>query len=241
MMAALTAAVLVGARAPSRPGPEPVFVPVWEQLVRSGLVAAGPTEGGAATALGAAATAVPIAPIRDTTPSGRAPAPGATHAHDRPSLESEPDSRPAATTAPRTSSSSGSSSTSGSGTSGTSSSGWAWPIVGQITQGFGADHRGIDILADAGDAVRAAHAGRVTEVGYLTSCGGLEIRMDIGGGMDTRYMHLSAESVSVGESVALGEVIGRVGATGCATGTHLHLGVRVDGTYVDPLRYLPSR
>jgi murein DD-endopeptidase MepM/ murein hydrolase activator NlpD len=153
------------------------------------------------------------------------------------SVTSEAESKPRSSGSSSGTTSSASTS-SGSG-SGGSSSGWAWPIKGQITQYFGGDHRGIDILADYGDTVRSAHAGRVTEVGYLSSCGGLEIRMDIGGGMDTRYMHLSAESVSVGDSIALGEVIGRVGESGCATGPHLHLGVRVNEVYVDPLRYLP--
>ena len=57
-------------------------------------------------------------------------------------------------------------------------------------------------------------------------------------GSSTRYAHLSAVAVSPGQSVAKGDVIGEVGATGRATGPHLHYETRIDGEPVDPMRFL---
>ena len=130
---------------------------------------------------------------------------------------------------------------------GTGSSGWHWPLIGPITQYFGQTltkygfHQGIDIDGDTGDPVRAARSGVVVVAGYADECGGLQVRIDHGGGLLTWYRHLSAIDVSVGDGVAAGARIGRVGATGCATGSHLHFGVSLDGNFVDPLHYLPPR
>lgn len=124
---------------------------------------------------------------------------------------------------------------------------WQWPLIGPITQYFGQTltkygvHQGIDIDGDTGDAVRAARAGKVTVAGYADACGGLQVRIDHGDGMTTWYRHLSRVLVGVGKRVSVGAVIGRVGATGCATGSHLHFGVQKGSTFVDPLRYLPRR
>lgn len=130
-------------------------------------------------------------------------------------------------------------SSNGSTGSGTYSAGWQWPLRGQITRYFSSTHLGIDILGQAGETFVAAHAGKVIGVGYLTSCGGLQIHVDVGGGMENWYQHLSATLVSVGDVISAGTRIGRVGSTGCATGPHLHFGVRVNGTFVNPLKYLP--
>ncbi len=128
-----------------------------------------------------------------------------------------------------------------------SSSGWGWPLVGPLTQRFGESltkygyHQGIDIDGDTGDPVRAARTGRVILAGYGDSCGGIQIQLDHGGGLQTWYRHLSAVSVKVGQQVDLGQIVGRVGNTGCSLGSHLHFAVRAGGTFVDPLRYLPRR
>ena len=128
---------------------------------------------------------------------------------------------------------------------GTSSSGWQWPLLGPITQRFGQTlteygfHQGIDVDGDTGDPVRAARAGVVVVAGHADECGGLQVRIDHGGGLLTWYRHLSAIETAVGARVPAGTVIGRVGATGCAFGSHLHFGVSDDGEFVDPLRYLP--
>jgi len=129
----------------------------------------------------------------------------------------------------------------------TSSTGWTWPLIGRITQRFGESltkygfHQGIDIDGDTGDPVRAARAGRVTLAGKGDSCGGIQVHIDHGGGIETWYRHLSAVSVKVGQQVKGGQVVGKVGNTGCSLGSHLHFSVRRNETFVDPLKYLPPR
>jgi murein DD-endopeptidase MepM/ murein hydrolase activator NlpD len=126
-------------------------------------------------------------------------------------------------------------------------SGWRWPLKGPITQYFGQTltqygvHQGLDIDGQTGDPVVAAHAGTVVVAGHYDSCGGLEVHIDHGGGVVSWYRHLSRVDVSVGRSVAAGTRIGLVGATGCATGSHLHFAIRIGTTFVDPLPYLPAR
>jgi murein DD-endopeptidase MepM/ murein hydrolase activator NlpD len=129
----------------------------------------------------------------------------------------------------------------------TVAAGWRWPLIGPITQYFGQRltvygfHQGIDIDGDTGDPVRAAHSGRVVVAGNYDDCGGLEVHVDHGDGITSWYRHLSRIDVAVGATVEAGSVIGLVGETGCAFGSHLHFGVRVGSTFVDPLRYLPPR
>jgi murein DD-endopeptidase MepM/ murein hydrolase activator NlpD len=126
-------------------------------------------------------------------------------------------------------------------------SAWQWPLTGRLTQLFGQTltqygvHQGIDIDGDIGDPVRAARPGRVIVAGYADECGGLQVRLDHGDGVTSWYRHLSRVNVAVGARVGVGQLIGRVGATGCVTGSHLHFGIRIGSTFVDPLRYLPPR
>jgi murein DD-endopeptidase MepM/ murein hydrolase activator NlpD len=125
--------------------------------------------------------------------------------------------------------------------------GWRWPLLGPITQLFGESltkygfHQGIDIDGDTGDPVRAARTGRVVVAGYWDECGGLQVHIDHGSGLSSWYRHLSRIDVSKGSQVEVGAVIGRVGNTGCSLGSHLHFGIRLGTTFVDPLRYLPPR
>jgi virulence factor Mce-like protein len=118
-----------------------------------------------------------------------------------------------------------------------------WPIQGPIASPFGERdgrmHDGIDIDATTGDPVRAAAAGRVVQAGYYNGYGN-SILVDHGDGMTTMYAHLSALGVTVGEEIEQGYVIGLVGCTGSCTGDHLHFEVRLGGTPVDPLLYLPG-
>lgn len=105
------------------------------------------------------------------------------------------------------------------------------------TPGASSDHKGIDIACNTGDSIIAAAAGTVIVSTYNYAEGNY-ICIDHGGGVVTVYMHNSALLVSVGETVVAGQQIAQAGSTGYSTGPHLHFGVRVDGTYVDPLAYL---
>jgi murein DD-endopeptidase MepM/ murein hydrolase activator NlpD len=98
-------------------------------------------------------------------------------------------------------------------------------------------HTGIDIGAAYGSPVRAAAAGTVVVAGPVSGYGNA-IVVDHGGGLATLYGHLSRFGVHAGSTVAAGQTIGAVGNTGNSTGPHLHFEVRVNGTPVDPMRYL---
>lgn len=98
-------------------------------------------------------------------------------------------------------------------------------------------HEGVDLGADYGETVRAAAAGTVVADGYD---GGYGIKVDIdhGNGYHTWYAHLSRTDVTIGEHVYKGETIASVGATGFATGPHLHYQVMYQGKPVDPAPFL---
>jgi murein DD-endopeptidase MepM/ murein hydrolase activator NlpD len=118
----------------------------------------------------------------------------------------------------------------------------AQPIAAPVGDGYGPRgdrfHAGIDLVAAWGEPVTAAAAGRVAWVGYREGWG-LLVTIAHGGGVRTLYAHLSSAAVRLGEQVETGELVGRVGATGDATGPHLHFEVRVGGAAVDPLVALP--
>jgi len=95
-------------------------------------------------------------------------------------------------------------------------------------------HRGIDYRGRMGDPVRAINSGRVVLVDELFY-GGKTIIIDHGTGLFSIYMHLSGFNVSRGQEVSRGQVVGFIGATGRATGPHLHLSVRLDGVSINPL------
>lgn len=125
------------------------------------------------------------------------------------------------------------------------------PLAGslQLTSSFGyrtdpflgrpALHSGVDLRDDYGAPVKATAAGVVTIAGPQGGYGNL-VEIDHGGGMSTRYGHLSAVQVAAGQQVSPGAIVGRVGSTGRSTGPHLHYEVRVDGEAVDPARFLKA-
>jgi murein DD-endopeptidase MepM/ murein hydrolase activator NlpD len=98
-------------------------------------------------------------------------------------------------------------------------------------------HNGVDYAAPAGAPVVAVGSGVVTFAGW-TAGGGRTVRVRHSSGYESEYLHLSAiaEGVRSGARVGQGELVGRVGATGLATGAHLHYGLRRNGGYVNPVR-----
>ncbi len=123
-----------------------------------------------------------------------------------------------------------------------------WPVDGKLESGFGGRrnpfggssyelHTGQDIVAAWGRPVVAGAKGTVAFVGWQNGYGRLVV-IDHGGGLTTRYGHLSEADVVQGQEVGRGEFIGRVGSTGRSTGPHLHYEVRINDEPVDPLQYL---
>jgi murein DD-endopeptidase MepM/ murein hydrolase activator NlpD len=118
------------------------------------------------------------------------------------------------------------------------------PAVGPVTSPFGYRyhpilhrlrlHSGVDIGASYGSSIRAAGAGTVILAGYAQGYGNCVI-VDHGGSTVTLYGHCSQLLVAEGQAVRQGQVIARVGATGMATGPHLHFEVRRNGVPVRPL------
>ena len=115
----------------------------------------------------------------------------------------------------------------------------AWPLRAAVGDRFGPRgrrfHAGVDLLASAGTPVGAAASGRVVWAGYRRGGWGLLVTIAHGDGVRTMYAHLSGIDVRVGQRVAVGARVGRVGTTGEATGPHLHFEVRLRGAAVDPL------
>jgi murein DD-endopeptidase MepM/ murein hydrolase activator NlpD len=115
---------------------------------------------------------------------------------------------------------------------------FAWPIGAPVGDGFGprgnAMHTGLDFPAASGTPVRAAGRGCVSSAGYDPGGYGNLVVIEHRAGMTSWYAHLSRISVSTGQCVVAGRRIGRVGATGHATGPHLHFELRLRGAAIDP-------
>lgn len=120
---------------------------------------------------------------------------------------------------------------------------FAWPVDGPVGDPFGPRgnrfHAGIDVLAATGTPVSAAAGGRVTWAGRLAGGWGNLVVVAHADGVRTMYAHLSAIAVRVGQRVGTGDRLGAVGATGDASGPHLHFEVRLRGAAVDPRPALP--
>ena len=123
-----------------------------------------------------------------------------------------------------------------------------WPVVGKLESAFGGRrnpfggssyefHSGQDIDAQTGDPVVAGASGNVSFAGWQNGYGQLVV-IDHGGGLTTRYGHLSHIDVSQAQTIARGQFIGRVGSTGRSTGPHLHYEIRINDEPVNPLQYL---
>ncbi len=95
-------------------------------------------------------------------------------------------------------------------------------------------HNGVDYAAPSGASVGAVAGGMVTLAGW-TGGGGRTVRVRHASGYESEYLHLSSIAVRAGARLAQGDLVGRVGSTGLATGPHLHYGLRLNGRYVNPV------
>ena len=126
-----------------------------------------------------------------------------------------------------------------------------WPAHGWLSSGVGRRrdplngaendfHPGLDIVGDRGEPGYATAEGEVKHAGYQGAYGNL-IVLDHGFGLETRYGHLSRFKVKQGDHVKRGDIIGTIGATGRATGSHLHYEVHANGRLLNPLQLLTQQ
>lgn len=126
---------------------------------------------------------------------------------------------------------------------GEEASGLVAPVPGRLTSHFGQRrhpilgyvrmHAGLDFAASYGTPIVAVTDGRVSGAGHMGGCGAA-VSIDHGGGLQTRYCHMSRIAAGAGQVVARGQVIGYVGSSGLSTGPHLHYEMRRNGEPVDP-------
>ena len=132
----------------------------------------------------------------------------------------------------------------------------SWPMIGgTLTQAFGPTtfalepplgqykhfHTGIDIAAASGTPVLAAADGLVVSVQHTSVGYGNYVIVAHGGGYFTLYAHLADTQVVGGQHVVRGQLVGHEGASGLATGPHVHFELRYNGAVIDPMAYLPPR
>jgi murein DD-endopeptidase MepM/ murein hydrolase activator NlpD len=125
--------------------------------------------------------------------------------------------------------------------------GFAWPVRGRVSSPFGWRrdpftkrrdfHTGIDVRAPRGQTIVASKNGTVVFAGWMGGYGRVVV-LNHGGGYTTIYAHCNSLLVKKGQSVSQGKAIARVGASGRATGTHLHFEVRVNNSPINPMRVL---
>ena len=118
------------------------------------------------------------------------------------------------------------------------------PVSGKITSRFGVSssirsgaHTGLDIACSSGTDIKAVAKGKVIFAENNGAYGNL-VKIDHGNGVETWYAHCSKIYTKVGKEVKAGDVIAAVGTTGNSTGPHLHLEIRIDGTAINPQKYL---
>jgi LysM repeat protein len=119
-----------------------------------------------------------------------------------------------------------------------------WPSNKHYLSGFdyspNANHHGIDIAGNEGEAVYATDAGVIVYSGWNNYGYGNMIMVDHGNNFQSLYGHLSAINVQCGQSVGQGDVIGAIGSTGRSTGSHLHFEIRSLSSFVNPWDVLPA-
>ena len=123
--------------------------------------------------------------------------------------------------------------------------GFQWPILGRISGVYGSQrvlngkprspHNGVDIAAPKGSTVLATAKGTIALVHQDMFYSGKTVMIDHGHGLSSIYIHMSEILVKQGQLVTKGEAIGAVGMTGRATGPHLHWGISLFRTHLDPM------
>ncbi len=124
---------------------------------------------------------------------------------------------------------------------------WAWPTSkpfrfssmygyrrDPVTGAAGSMHRGVDIVGTKVDNIYAIQSGTVVASGYSSSMGN-HVDIDHGNGYTSIYMHLRSRLVDKGDKVDKGQLIGMMGSTGKSTGKHLHLAIKKNGQYMNPM------
>jgi len=125
--------------------------------------------------------------------------------------------------------------------------GWCWPVDTSYKQyvssywGDGRGHKGYDIAASKGTPILSVSSGKVESINSSGEAYGLHFVIDHGNGLKTLYAHCSKLYISEGEKVERGEVVALIGATGRATGTHLHFEVFKNGARTNPKNYIGTR
>ena len=121
------------------------------------------------------------------------------------------------------------------------------PVSGTISSRFGVissirsgAHTGLDIACSKGTNIKSIAEGTVIFAERNGAYGNL-VKIDHGNGVETWYAHCTKILTKVGDKVKAGDIIATVGSTGNATGPHLHLEVRIDGTAVNPQKYLYNK
>ena len=105
-------------------------------------------------------------------------------------------------------------------------------------EGASTFHEGVDLAGPEGTPIYAARSGTVSRATYSNSAG-YYVSINHGDGFASIYMHMTHYVVSPGQQVAQGQLIGYMGSTGISTGSHLHFGISLNGTYVNPALYVP--
>lgn len=121
------------------------------------------------------------------------------------------------------------------------------PVKGRLTScygfrpKFGRFHHGVDVAVNMGDTIKCSLPGIVTRTGYDTGGYGRYVVVAHSGGMETLYGHLQVSLVKPGHKISAGQPLGLGGATGNATGPHLHFETRYRGVPVDPIFWISNK
>ena len=122
---------------------------------------------------------------------------------------------------------------------------WPVPNYRYCSRWYGGRHRGVDICAPAGTPIYASAGGTVTKAGYNKAGAGTgygySVIINHGGGYSTVYAHCLSLTVSAGQTVKQGQLIGYLGSTGRSTGNHCHFEIRLNGSYIPPQNVFPGK